>query len=72
MNIFLAGLLACFLFTAFPYRSGLAETEQWLQCKQFFRIIRNETHSYGDSAGIAPDFPFNPAMREPDAANVKE
>jgi hypothetical protein len=23
--------------------------------------MRIETHSYGDSAGITPDFPFNPA-----------
>ncbi len=34
---------------------------QWPQCKQF-RFKRIETHSYGDSAGITPDFPFNPAL----------
>jgi len=33
---------------------------------------RLETYSYGDSAGFAPDFPFNPAKRGPDAANVME
>jgi hypothetical protein len=55
---YLAGLLACFLFTAFPSRlsrdSGCSVN--------FFPLKRNETHSYGDSAGITPDFPFNPAM----------
>jgi len=36
---------------------------QWLQCKQFDSVFggTDEIHSYGDSAGITPDFPFNPA-----------
>jgi hypothetical protein len=37
---------------------------------------RDETHSYGDSAGFTPDFPFNPFRlsrdRGPDDANVME
>ena len=37
---------------------------------------KHETHSYGDSAGISPDFPFNPSHssrdRGPDATNVME
>ena len=53
----LAGLLACFLFTAFPSRhwrnSGCSVN--------ISRLRRDETHSYGDSAGISPDFPFNPS-----------
>ena len=47
---------------------------QWLQCKQFDSVFggTDEIHSYGDSAGITPDFPFNPAEAGTDAANVKE
>jgi len=41
---------------------------QWPQCKRFYRT--NETHSYGDSAGITPDFPFNPDTRGPDRTKL--
>jgi hypothetical protein len=35
------------------------------------RVTASPAYSYGDSAGFAPDFPFNPAGREPlSAANV--
>src|ERR1700676_5576013 len=65
--MYLAGLLACFLFTAFPSR--LRRDSGRSVNSSFFS---EETYSYGDSAGITPDFPFNPALRGPDAANVKD
>ena len=68
----LAGLLACFLFTAFP-SCHLADSGLSINSFCFPHAAGQiETYSYGDSAGITPDFPFNPAMREPDAANVME
>jgi hypothetical protein len=33
--------------------------EQWPGVNNFRRIVCR-THSYGDSAGFTPDFPFNP------------
>jgi hypothetical protein len=75
IDLYLAGLLACFLFTAFPSRP---EAAQWRSVNHFRTALggTDETHSYGDSAGITPDFPFNPSRllrdRGPDIANVME
>jgi hypothetical protein len=32
--------------------------------------LTKKLYSYGDSAGIEPDFPFNPAMREPNTLQM--
>ncbi len=51
-----AGLLAYVVPARLPVPGG-----QWSEvCRS-----ENDIYSYGDSAGIAPDFPFNPCMEEP-------
>ena len=66
INFYPAGLLACFLLIAFPSHPGCAGSKK-VACginSSAYNAI--ETHSYGDSAGFSPDFPFNPAIRGPD------
>jgi hypothetical protein len=51
-----AGLLAYVVPARLPVLGG-----QWSEvCRS-----ENDIYSYGDSAGIAPDFPFNPSVEEP-------
>jgi len=63
--MYMAGLLAWFEPDTFPSRrrrdSGMKIRQKWRQPL----IAIHQPYSYGDSAGIAPDFPFNPAEREP-------
>jgi len=46
-----AGLLALLHFLTFP-------CEQWF-CERNVLLFADGNYSYGDSAGIEPDFPFN-------------
>jgi len=43
----------------------------WRTVVEELPAVFNDTYSYGDSAGITPDFPFNPVMAGTNyAANV--
>jgi hypothetical protein len=53
----LAGLLACLVSDTFPSLIG-----QWYVDRTVANLFdfHERAYSYGDSAGIKPDFPFNP------------
>jgi hypothetical protein len=54
----LAGLLACALPVYLPIRN-------WRTVVEVVPAIYYGIYSYGDSAGLSPDFPFNPHGAEP-------
>jgi hypothetical protein len=49
---------------SFPVQHLPVPAEQWLK-NEPLQAAACGTYSYGDSAGLAPDFPFNPALRGP-------
>lgn len=59
-----AGLLAWMIVAAFPirYAGTVADLQQWWHLATVEYVLMTVLHpySYGDSAGFAPDFPFNP------------
>jgi len=62
-KLILAGLLARAARHTFP---------SWQRPEQWSEVLRVGvgTHSYGDSAGFTPDFPFNPPLAEPKSAQI--
>jgi hypothetical protein len=60
-----AGLLACSLLKYLPItniaRQWFEESAEVKMKKSSFSFTL-KAYSYGDSAGITPDFPFNPAV----------
>jgi hypothetical protein len=57
----LAGLLAYALPAYLPIRNKRTVVEAPVYCG---------IYSYGDSAGLSPDFPFNPHNAEPASAQM--
>lgn len=56
--LYRAGLLARSRLITFPFAPG----EQWsLNQQRKTQAVLRKAYSYGDSAGLTPDFPFNPA-----------
>lgn len=67
-----AGLLA-WLLAGLPFRVGEKWLEDAAECRYLPRDFLHQPYSYGDSAGLTPDFPFNSGHLMPETkigANV--
>jgi hypothetical protein len=60
---------------AFPLSNNqVSQQWQFAQLLRMLIVYHSLVYSYGDSAGIAPDFPFNPGLKPGTVtlANVKQ